>query len=154
MQTPDQIEAALGRLIPPALSESARRGIEDRIDQLAGSQPLPAVRPRPHRGWWIGGLAATGLAALWVAPVAIGPALAPIPGATPGTAPGVVWISESGRVESLVADGWREEPDGSAMLAHRLNVIEENDLLDEETGLIIKVREPREEVLLTPVSSF
>jgi hypothetical protein len=51
-------------------------------------------------------------------------------------------------------EGWRDSPDGSTMRAMRLNVIEENSLLDEETGIVIQVSEPREELLLMPISTF
>jgi hypothetical protein len=32
--------------------------------------------------------------------------------------------------------------------------VEENSLLDEETGIVMQVSEPREEILLMPVSTF
>jgi hypothetical protein len=40
------------------------------------------------------------------------------------------------------------------MRAMRLSVVEENNLLDEETGIVMQITEPREEFLLVPVSTF
>jgi len=67
---------------------------------------------------------------------------------------GLVLVSESDRVESMTDEGWSEDVYGSAMHAVRLNVIEENQLRDEESGMLVKISEPREEVLLMPISSF
>jgi hypothetical protein len=67
---------------------------------------------------------------------------------------GLVLVGESDRIESMTDEGWQEESDGSAMRTLRLNVVEENSLLDEETGIVMQVSEPREEILLMPVSTF
>jgi hypothetical protein len=47
-----------------------------------------------------------------------------------------------------------EDPDGAAMQAVRVRVVEANTLRDEETGIVVQVSEPREEMVLTPVSVF
>ena len=63
-------------------------------------------------------------------------------------------MGESDRIESMTDEGWQEDSDGSAMRAMRLRVVEENSVLDEETGIVMQVSEPREEILLMPVSAF
>jgi hypothetical protein len=63
-------------------------------------------------------------------------------------------VGESDRVEAIRDDGWRESPEGSAMRAMRLRVVEENSLLDHETGIVMRISEPRDELLLMPVSAF
>jgi hypothetical protein len=51
-------------------------------------------------------------------------------------------------------EGWVADPDGSAMQAVRLRMVSEDVVRDEETGYTVTVSEPREEVLLMPVSDF
>jgi hypothetical protein len=67
--------------------------------------------------------------------------------------PGLVLVGESDRVEAMTDEGWQDS-DGSAMHAVRLNVVAENSLKDEETGITMRISEPREELLLTPISAF
>jgi hypothetical protein len=66
----------------------------------------------------------------------------------------MILMGESDRIESMTDEGWQEDSDGSTMRAMRLNVVGENSLLDEETGIVMQVSEPREELLLMPVSTF
>jgi len=103
-----------------------------------------------------GGIAAAGVAAALIYPLASPPAptsraVTSLPD-TPRA--GLILMGESDRVESMTDEGWREDSDGSTMRAMRLSVIEENSLLDEETGIVMQVSEPREELLLMPVSTF
>jgi len=63
-------------------------------------------------------------------------------------------ISGSDRVESMTDEGWQESQDGSAMRALRLNAVEERSVRDQESGIVVKISEPREEILLIPISSF
>jgi hypothetical protein len=156
MQTPDPVETILARLMPPALSESGQRSIEALLDELAAEVPVcqAVPAPRPHRGWWIGGIAAAGIAAAWLLPLTVPPTVKPVAAASPEPSAKVVLVGQSGRIESMVDEGWHEESDGSAMQALRLNVVEEESVLDKETGIVMQIREPREEILLMPVSSF
>jgi hypothetical protein len=156
MQTPDPVETILARLMPPALSESGHLSIEAMLDELAADTPVcqSVPAPRPHRGWWLGGIAAAGVAAAWLLPLTFRPSSDPVVNASPEPSAKVVLVGQSGRIESMVDEGWHEESDGSAMQALRLNVVEEESVLDKETGIIMQIREPREEILLMPVSSF
>ena len=65
-------------------------------------------------------------------------------------APGFVLVSESDRIESMTDEGWQEDLDGSAMHALRLVAVEENNVRDEESGMVVRISEPREEILYTP----
>ena len=158
MQT-NEIEAALARLMPPALSQDCQLEIEAMFDELAGPEveefvemPVPG---RSHR-WMI----ASGIAAVLAALAAVFPvtksAHSPLAKAISAveSTPGLVLVGESDRVESMSDEGWQEDSDGSAMHAVRLNVVAENSLQDEETGIIMQVSEPREEILFTPITAF
>ena len=166
MQTPDSIEAALSRLMPPALSESGQRSIEAMLDELAVTAPsAAAIRRRRVRGlWWF---IPTGIAAALAAVAGLalqpGPGPAPVAAADPVTAatavaedpdPGLVLVSESSRVEQLSDEGLLGNPDGEAMRAVRCRVVDANTFRDEETGIVVQVTEPREETILMPVSIF
>jgi hypothetical protein len=151
----NEIEAALARLMPPALSEDCQFAIESMIDELAGPESEEIVEMPFRRGnhWRYGsGIAAAAAGLLTLLPfVKTAPTRA---NAVVSQAPaGLVLVGESDRVESMTDEGWQDS-DGSAMHAVRLNVVAENSLRDEETGIVMQVSEPREELLLTPISAF
>jgi hypothetical protein len=153
MQSPDikSIEAALSRLMPPALSQGCLEDIETMIDELAGPEPEKVASLSSHR-WSIGfGIAAAITALCAISPiskVSPEPPLAAIP------LPGFVLVSESERVQSVTDEGWQEYPDGSAMHAVSFSAVEESKVLDEETGMIVQISVPREEIVFNPINSF
>lgn len=160
MQTPDSIEAALSRLMPPALSESGQRSIEAMLDELAAA-PV-AARPR-FKLRVVAVAVPLGIAAALVAWVSLAPREADVlPVATVAiTQPASVepasrllLVRESDRVESVSDEGWMSDPDGEAMAAVRVRVVEANTFQDEDSGIVVQVSDPREEVILTPVSVF
>ena len=151
----EAIEAALARLMPPALSEECQFEIESMIDELAGPE-LEEIAEMPAR-WtqrWIMG---SGIAAAVAGLLAIVSFVKTTPShATAAIAEetaGLVLVGESDRVEAMTDEGWQDS-DGAAMHAVRLNVVAENSLRDEETGITMKISEPREELLLMPISAF
>lgn len=155
----DPIETILARMMPPALSAEGQREIEDMLDELAG--PLPEIIPvKPwFRQPWFRGIAAACIAAAVLLPLALPRLLttaAPLPAVelVQKVPDGVVLIGESGRINSISVQGWQENPDGTASRTLRMRVVEENQFLDEETGIVMLVSEPREEYLLMPVSAF
>lgn len=157
MHKPDPVETILARLMPPGLSEQGQRDIEAMLDELAGPAaevPVAKAAQSHWRRWTLAsGIAAAGIAAAMIFPLASAPT--PVAAAAdPDVAPGFVLVGESDRIESTIDEGWFEDSDGSAMRALRLSVIEENTIQDEETGIIMQVSEPREEILLMPVSAF
>jgi hypothetical protein len=169
MQTPDSIEAALARLMPPALSEAGQRSLEAMLDELASTAPAPAARhffkSRPAVVAIPLGIAAALLAWLSLAPgdpspapPSPGPRIAALPvAAAPATAEpgsGLVLVSESDRIETVTDGGWLGDPDGAAMAAVRLRVVEATTFRDEESGIVVQVSDPRDEVILTPGSVF
>jgi hypothetical protein len=160
MHKPDPVETILARLMPPALSEAGQRDIEAMLDALAGV-PAHTASAKPAGMAWIrrvftAGIAAAGLTAVLVFPLASPPS----PSSWAVTAPasevpaGLLLVGEFDRIESMTDEGWQEDSDGTTMRALRLSVVEENSLLDEETGIVMQVSEPREELLLMPVNAF
>lgn len=157
MHKPDSVEAVLSRLIPSALSEGSQSDIEAMIDDLAGT-PVEGVNRRKSRMYWVGGsgIAAAGVAALLVFQMA-SPAISPSvskPAAIEPELPNVVMLDESDRIESMTDEGWQEDFDGTALRAMRLSAVQENRMLDEETGIVVRISQPRVEMLLMPVSTF
>jgi hypothetical protein len=146
------VETILSRLMPPALSADGQHEIEGMLDELAG---VPAVNKRPaSRRYFpliVGGMAASIAAAVLIFQMATSPSRVI---AAVDNPPGFLLVGESDRVESMTDEGWHEEKDGTTMRAMRLSVVEENSLFDEETGIVMQVTEPREELLLMPVSAF
>jgi len=162
MQAPDPIEAALARLMPVAFSDSGLRAIEESLAELADDLPAqeattfpgPSTATRKLRF-----LVPSSIAASIAALLALLPGSEPTPRQTttaenPSPSSGLILVSESERIESMTDEGWLSDPDGSAMQAVRIRTIGENQLRDEETGIEFRVTEPREEILLMPVSSF
>ncbi len=98
------------------------------------------------------------LAGRWIAAcLAAGftiPSLVTQPAAVSVPPPEFLLVGESDRIESMTDEGWREVADGSAMRAMRVRVVEESSLFDEETGIVMQVSQPREELLLMPISAF
>lgn len=147
MHDNQSVENILARLMPPALSVNGQHEIEAMLDELAGPVNQPSTRSWSR--WIIGG----GIAASLAAALAI-PRLTSPPAAVAVATPEILLVGESDRVESMTDEGWREIPDGSTMRAMRVRVVEENSFLDEETGIVMRVSEPREELLLMPITAF
>lgn len=161
MQAPDSIETILARLMPPALSGGAQSDIEAMLEDLAAEAPAPApvvlLAESPRRNWVYPAAVAASVALLAAVLAGVFPKISSesSSAATDGTSvPGVVLVGATGRIESMTDEGWREDSDGSALQALGMNVVEENNLLDSETGIVMKVAETRGELLLMPVSAF
>ena len=163
MQRPESsIEDALARLMPKAISEEGQRSLDAMLDELCGEEELPAAEVIPIQrrgvkgGWQI--LVSAGIAACLALIVTFrsetterGP-LAPVAATVPEE--NLVLVSESDRIEKMSDEGWMEDPQGGMMQAVRMRVVEENSLRDEETGIVVRISEPREELLLIPVNHF
>ena len=165
MESPEDIEKALARLMPSAISEKGQRSMEDLIDSLAAGETVAEVvelppAKRPSRLPWFGGIGAAA-AAVVVAlslPQTHGPAVvknSTNPPETPAAASnGLVLIGQSEVVEEAVPEDWMSETDGVPHRAWRVRVVDQERLRDVETGYEVLVSHPREEVRLMPVTSF
>ncbi|MES2438118.1 MAG: hypothetical protein V4584_03585 [Verrucomicrobiota bacterium] len=158
MQAPDPVETILARLMPPALSEKCHTDIEAMLEELAGPESGNVVSI--SSGKWItrsligGGIAAAIGAMCAVFPMTRNSAGVPaIKTASVNVPAGFVLVSESDRIESVTDEGLREDSEGSAMHSLRLKAVQENNVRDEESGMLVRISEPREEILMTPIRS-
>lgn len=153
MRDLESMENALARLMPPAISEDGQRSMDEMLDELFGEDV--AETPRKKTIW------------KFVVPSGIAAALAMVfafPSSDHSTrnesiiarndAPQMKLMGESDWIEEMTDEGWVSDPQGAAMQAVRVRVVEENTLRDEETGIVVHVSEPREELLLFPVNAF
>jgi hypothetical protein len=154
MREIDPIEAALARLMPVAMSDSGQQSIHETLDALAVGVPVGRWQTRHARGIGIG-IAATALIGGFVAwsslrsPVPATTAIDEVPTLLP-----VEWVAKADRIESLQDEGRISGADGAALQAVSMRVVAENTLRDRETGYTFNISEPREELVLMPVTSF
>ena len=159
MESPEDIEKALARLMPSAISEKGQRSMDDLIDSLAAGETVAVELPpmkKPSRLPWFGALGAAAAAVV----VALSlPQGGSAPAAVVENAPkaeegNVVLIGSSEVVEDAVPEDWMSETDGVPHRAWRVRVVDQERLRDVETGYEVLVSRPREEVRLMPVTSF
>lgn len=155
MRDSENVEEILARLMPAALGVESTRGIEDELDALAARDISTAGRfGKVVR--WIG--ASAGVAAIFCLALFFVPerASSPVAGHVAANAPvnRLEVVRSAELVRSVSDEGWKEQEDGTAVHALRLNVVGEKVLRDAETGIVVKVSQPREEWILTPVTSF
>ncbi len=151
MQAPDPIETILARMMPPALSQDCQSEIEAMIDDLAG--PENVVRMSWLTRCVIGGGIAAAIGALCaVFPMIQGSSNSHLAVTSPGERPsGLDLVSESDRIESVTDEGLRQDSEGLSMRSLRLKAVQENSVRDKETGMVVRITEPREEILMTPM---
>lgn len=156
MESPEDIEKALSRLMPAAISEEGKRSLDELIDGLAATEKVVEL-PRKS-GWpWAGAIAAA--AAAVVIALNLPSTDSDVPGAGPvveesSEEEGIVLIRQTERVADAEPEGWLSETDGVAHRAWRVRVIDEDRVRDVKTGYEVTVSRPREEVILMPVTSF
>jgi len=149
------IEKALARLMPTALSESASKEINGLIDELAGEENYNS--PTKYKWPAIVGIAAAIAFGIFVfkATPNIAPALTSTKNIqTEEASPTMSFLSETDRVENMKDEGLFVDAGGSAVRKVRVRVVEESQIRDEETGIVMMLTEPREELYMVPVSTF
>jgi hypothetical protein len=150
MPAPEEIEAMLQRLMPTALSPLAQEEMDAIFEEAASG--VPSRKSWVSRYWIPSSLAAAvGFALLLVPftkkmPVSVAAAAAP--------SPGLVLVNSSDRVEEVADEGEDGTTQGEEMHAVRLQMVAENTVKDQETGIEMLVSEPREELVLVPVTAF
>lgn len=169
MASVEHVEQVLQRLVPVALSLRATREIEADLDALAaragpGTAAAPegsAWRPaagRRGKAWHFGmgsaaALVAGGLTALWWWPDPLHAFRVERPAAA-GEVQDLELIREVNRVESAVDEGTLADESGGMHRILRYRVVGEAYVRQASTGEVVRVVEPREEVVLVPVTAF
>lgn len=154
-----EIEDALMRLMPVGLGEGVQSEIESQLNELCGDADFAeADAPMVRFPRWI---AASGIAAALLIGFALYPWVEKSGGdaVSGGSAlanddPSVVTLNEAERVEQVSDEGLFVDSGGSAVRKVRVRVVGESKLLDEESGIVVTLSEPREEMYLVPVSTF
>lgn len=146
----EEMEKALRRLVPAALSESAQAEMEARLDELSGDA---GVIRHDFSRWakWLGGIAAAVTIGVLAIPFG-NQESAPLVGIAEDD--GMVVITELDRVENVLDEGLFVDAGGSAVRKMSVRVVGESRILDEETGIEVTLTEPRKEMYLLPVSTF
>ncbi len=150
-----EMEKALLELMPVALREESQARMEAMIDGLCGASNVGGSGFR--KAW--NRLVATGIAAALMVAIFLSvnlskPEAVPVADSKLFTSPELVLLTESDRVEKVSDDGLFIDTGGSAMRKVRFRVVEESQIRDEETGIVVMLTSPREEMYMVPVSTF
>ena len=156
MGRPDElvdVEKALQRLMPSAISEGLRVETEAMLEELSGGQKVALSTAAKRRHWF------PVTAAAMVLFCASGFFVKKhtdrsVSGVVDEIVPQLVSLAESDRIERVSDDGLYVDAGGSAVRKVRVRVVEESQMRDEESGIVFSVSEPREEMYLVPVSNF
>jgi hypothetical protein len=150
------VEEILARLMPVSLSDGAEVRIRSALEQRAQESGVD-VPSRPVRvAWflWSGTAAAVLTWVVWVSHTTHGaPASKDLAEVSPQEGK-LVSLSHSASVQSVEEDRWQDDAHGRVLKALRLRMVAEQQILDKETGIVMTVREPREELVLYPVTAF
>jgi hypothetical protein len=151
------IEKSLQKLMPVSLSEEAQCEMHEMFDRLAAGSDRTAPMKSSIRHVTIWSAAAAIVAACFV----FLPKLASDEGAlrinenfSASASYGMEFLSEADRVEIIQDKGLYVDTGGSAVRKVRVRVVEERQIKDKETGIIVMLTEPREETYMIPVSMF
>lgn len=173
MESLEDIEKALSKLVPSALSERGQQSIEDMIDGLAAGEMAEIteaqassaiIAPKRRFGTWSAGI---GAAAAAVAISLSLPHSGPVAGEGRLTASaevpmtthsepedGLVLLGQVERLEAAEPEDWVSEADGVSHRAWRFHVVDEERVQDVKTGYEVTVSCPREKVVLMPATAF
>jgi hypothetical protein len=156
MPKADRVEEILARLMPVSMSEGAEVRIRAAIEQSTQKSWVDA----PSRPVWVARLLWSGAA---VAVLTWGVWRSQTPDGTPApkdlaqVSPQggeLVSLSHSASLQSVEEDRWQDGAQGRVLKSLRLRMVAEQQILDKETGIVMTVREPHEELVLYPVTAF
>lgn len=145
----EEMEKALLRLMPAALSESAHTEMEARLDELTGDARV-IRHDFPCWAKWLGGIAAAVTIGVFAFPFGSHEAVTLVGLAEDN---GMIVITELDRVEPVLDEGLFVDPGGSAMRKMSRRVVKESRIFDEETGIEVTLTEKHTEAVLLAVST-
>jgi len=165
MKSPEEIEKALQRLMPPAMSGRGHAAVIESIERLAGSnesavdvRPVQSHPPSSKNARWIRAAAAAvvlgaGLSFLRPAtPLSSPLATAPISAASGTNAP--IFIDRMLLTDAVTIEDTLAAADGSMMNQVVRRIQTRERYRDAKHGYLITVSESRDENVLIPKTSF
>ncbi len=156
MQRPESIEEMLDRLMPVAISEKGQSSLDAMLDELCGPEVEEA--PSVRKSYWRYALPPIGIAAavsfMFFKTDHHPSEILSLPVASEVNQDELSLMGESDRIEALADEGLVANPQGGVMQAMRVRVVGENTFRDEETGIVMQISEPREEMLFYQVNAF
>lgn len=168
MKAPESIEEKLNRLMPPPISESGMQQMDALLENLAQGEAKGTARNNSLRNTFAGAAKLVALLLLFLVPVAllkltneivpVAPQLALLDAVAPMAAAQeseFVVIHSVHKVAGRENDGLITPVDGAAPhYRYRFHVVDEEKVRDPETGVVITLRQPRQEVITLPVTDF
>ncbi len=157
MKPVEQIETALERMVPVALSQRASGDLDEMIDALAiqAGEKAPG-HWRALSGWSaVAAALAIGVFSAW----AWGPWHTAPPHSARQNDVGkadseIEFVGLTNRVGEAEDAGMLADEDGGMLRVLRYQVVEEEVVRDKRSGMLVRMTEPREETVLIPVSNF
>lgn len=177
MQPVNSIEEKLRRLVPPALSEEGQFRLEETVDRLAGvqSEGESSSSSRSEARVFVWPWKAVAVVAALAIPVIMIQSYDPedtdrslaqveLPISVDQSSQMIsqkVWPQEmlllrsTKLIDAQVDDGLIVPVNGSAPhYRYRYRVVDEERVRDLETGIVVTLRQPRQEVVTIPVTQF
>ena len=170
MERFSSIEEKLHGLVPPALSEDGQRRLEDAVDSLAGVERrshLPEVSPSARSSFWSRMAAVAAVVTMMAVPLTaflfnardsadlpslkVGAEVA----RGGGTPQEMLLLKSTKLIDGQVDDGLIVSGDGSVPhYQYRYRVVDEEQVRDVGSGMVITIRQPRQEVVTIPLAQF
>lgn len=173
MKSPEEIEQALQRLIPPALSERAQADVSSMLASLAASAPTASGEPKgairvSSLLWPLSIAAAVAIASVSIASwsSSLGPsektaavksdsaASPPMPSATVDGETSHVLIDRMLVTDGMTLEGTLTSADGSVMNQVNRRVQTRERYRDAKKGYLITISETRDEKVYLPKKGF
>lgn len=145
--------------MPVAVSDAAHQRMDTILEDLAGDSKVAHFDLKMPVRWVVGmGVAAALGFGVFLShssreSPAKGVVNAPVFSSS-DLPPELVFLSETDRVEGFSDEGLYVDSGGSAVRKVRVRMVEESQIRDQETGIVVMLTEPREELYMMPVSTF
>jgi len=148
------LEDKLRGLVPPAISEAGQERLENTVDQLVGEKLIPFYR---SNFWRAAAVVTLSSALVWsvfksneLNQPDVSTALVSVNSPAP-----MELLTSTNRIDGRQDDGLIVPTDGRAPhYRYRYSVTDEERVRDPETGTIVTLRQPRQEIITVPVTQF
>ncbi len=160
MEPFNSIEEKLAQLVPPALSDEGQRKLEDMIDDLSGvdTELEKSNAGRFAKGWvWkAAAVLVVSASIVFIRSTFIHEEhIALLTHADQSHLAEMVVLSSTKVIGGRENDGLIVPIDGTTPhYRYRYHVIDQEQVKDPDSGLVITLRQPRQEVLTIPITQF